>query len=332
MRAPWLKSLPIHANGFRFSSTSVNIPVDDNADFPSSCIVRVNEEKIDIGSKSGNWTCEYDGEAMLFDAAEGYTLQGATHWSGTIGSGSEHDFDGHEVYLSNEDVPDAMDTGWVDYFGGCALVCVEGPGISNVYKITGFDPEAPYQWVPSQTYTLPDTWMDHVGDLSHGSWVQDDTLIRVFVEADRAVKTMDGSKYKIVPNLHVDERGYDGTTITTHGEETVSVDTDDTGSASIDLNTTALIWITPLVDMAKILCAKAGVHDVEADLRASATGSSYTRSLSLGSQDFILDVKDPGSSFVTWHQATDQEQPCMLACKFNLIVCTYTHTLILVRM
>jgi len=284
-----------HANGLRFSSTSPNIPVDDNSVFSTPCIIRVHNEKISVDDKSGNWTLTYDGEDMLLNAVEGFTLQGATHWSGTIGSGDEHDFDGHEIYLSNEDVPDAMDTGWVDYFGGCALVCIEGPGIGNAHKVTGFDPEAPYQWVPTGTYTLPDTWMDHVGDLSYGSWDQDDTMIRVFVEAERSVRASEGSVWKIVPALYADERGYDDTTITTHGEQTVSIDTDDILEIEkFEYYSTNFDYT--LVDVVKILCAKAGVHDVDADIRRFAEGTSFLFLEPIQSPDMIWELEDMGGA------------------------------------
>ena len=291
-----------HTDGYPLNSDRGLVPVHDNSVFPSTnFVVRINDEKILVPSKTGNDRIDLSGGGVMpFTATEGYTFNGATHWSGTIGSGSEQQFTGSEIYLSHPDASTELDTGDLNRCYQQALVCVDGPGKGHVMYITGFDPEAPYQWNDTGgPYTLPETWMDHVGDLSYGSWVQDDTLVRVFV-SDPKPRVLEGSVWNMVPGLHCccpveDYRGYDGTSQASHDFSTVSLDA------------SQLVYVTnfenytseadnSLLDMTKMLASKVGITEVDYDARIEAVGSIVSGSKTYSSPDFVMEMLNGANS------------------------------------
>ena len=156
-----------------------------------------------------------------------------------------------------------------DYFNDLALAVVRGPGQGAVYKITDYDYSAPHQWVPTQTYTSPDTWMDHVGDLAHGYWAAADRR-RVFVDGEVSGVIGPGSVVSMTPAIYV-TRGVNDTSATTHSTNTkmsiyrdlsVICDGFQFFSGEMDIS---------LEEMVKEIAAKAGVRTVVSEKLLSGT-------------------------------------------------------------
>jgi hypothetical protein len=163
--------------------------------------------------------------------------------------------EGYEIYLDGVgDYPVGK-----DYFDGMALVATDGPGNGTVFEITDYDWQAPSQWVPTRTYLPPDNIEDHVGDPEHGYWSVDD-LSRVFVDRNPYGAFSEGTTFKVYPALTVSQRGAQDTTATAHGPGTVSIYSD----LSVSIDEVRFFSGEPdmrLEDMARELCAKAGVID-----------------------------------------------------------------------
>jgi len=165
---------------------------------------------------------------------------------------------GYEIYIDGHGPSPVLK----DYYDGMALVVTDGPGKGMVFEISDYDWKAPDQWVPSRTYLPPDAIEDHIGDLEHGSWVDED-LSRIFVLRNPYGSLGEGSILEIYPSLTVSLRGAQDTTATSHGAGKVSIYSDLSVacqevryySGEVDMR---------LEDMAKELCAKAGVLEFSA--------------------------------------------------------------------
>ena len=164
-------------------------------------------------------------------------------------------FDAFEIYIDTADNPVVFTE---DEFTNMALVCTEGPGAGQAYKIVYYDSQAPKQWVPKRSYTPPDTWQDHVNDSVHGDWVDQDKR-RIFV-SKRPSALGEGSKFVIKPSLTLGERAVNDTELATHGPGTVSIYRD----VSVDVDLIEFYsseMDMRLEDMAFELVRKAGVLD-----------------------------------------------------------------------
>lgn len=144
-----------------------------------------------------------------------------------------------------------------------ALVVTDGPGKGMAFQVTGYDWRAPKQWVTSRTYLAPDTMEDHINDPAHGDWV-DHVLSRIFVSSRQYGALGEGSVLQFYPSLIIDERGTDDTVATAHPSGNVSlyspasvlIDEVRYFSGEVDMR---------LEDMARELCAKAGILDFAAE-------------------------------------------------------------------
>lgn len=161
------------------------------------CDLLVDDEVIGVSSTEGVGGDQFDRNVV-----EGYTLQGATK------PGYQGPFAGaHHIYCQS--YGPALDH---DYFNNCALVAVSG---GNTFKVTDYDQYAPDQWVPSQTYTPPDNWINHVGDPAHGSWVASN-MHRWFFDDDPSGKISPGSVIRVYRLANISERGKYGTFSSNH--------------------------------------------------------------------------------------------------------------------
>jgi len=184
--------------------------------------------------------------------------------------------EGYEIYIDGHG-PNAVPK---DYYDGLALVVKQGPGKGNVYQISDYDHIAPDQWVPSRTYLPPDNFADHIDDPNHGDWV-DENLSRVFVMTNPYSALGEGTVFEIYPSLTIETRGTQDTTATAHGPGHVSIYSDLSVacqeirfySGEVDMR---------LEDMAKELCAKAGVMEFSA-------GKSYDGDWVTGTLDPIAE-------------------------------------------
>ena len=176
------------------------IPVSSVDKFPNAGYLKVDEELMHYTAITANMS----GPSQI-TAAEGYTLEGANHENVYNPT-----FTGYEVYFVGEGAQIDPNT-----YNGLCLACWSGPGQGFVSRVTGYDYVAPDQWQPSQTYTLPDTWLDHVGEPTHGVWVPSN-MRRVFIETDPTGILGPGSVCSIYPAITLDERGWNGTAPTAH--------------------------------------------------------------------------------------------------------------------
>ena len=179
---------------------------------------------------------------------------------------------GYAIYAVGADVPTPR-----TQYEGMALVVTHADGTRTVFKITDYDYQAPDEWVPNQSYSLPDTWQAHVGDVAHGDWVTPDKR-RIFVTEDPQGIVQIDDTMEIMDALLVVGRGINGTEASSHGETTVSlyyedsvaVDDFEFFSSDIDLR---------IIDMIKAIAIKAGVFDVthKIDLEGPQTFTSSAR-------------------------------------------------------
>lgn len=165
---------------------------------------------------------------------------------------------GYEIYIDGHG-PSAVPR---DYYDHMALVVADGPGKGNVYEISDYDWKAPDQWVTSRTYLPPDSMEDHINDPEHGNWV-DSNLSRIYVLRNPYGALGEGSVLEIYPSLLIDERGTQDTTATAHGTGKVSIYSDLSVACQEIRHYSGEVDMR-LEDMAKELCAKAGVMDFSA--------------------------------------------------------------------
>lgn len=189
-----------------FNSEATLLPVNSNGSLIAGIDYLVNEERILCSAKSENRTF---GETCPW--YDGYTLDGAPHnneYAAEIAA-----IEGYEIYCRTTGVHTHHE--W-DYYNGLALVVANGSGVGCVYKVIGYDWQAPDQWVPYGEYTLPDTWMDHIGDPVHGEWVTEVGLRRFFVETEPRGNFGEDTEFVVEPCLEILERGYQDTEIVAH--------------------------------------------------------------------------------------------------------------------
>jgi len=192
--------------------------------------------------------------------AEGYTFEDAPHHSG-----DPCGYDGYEIYFEDFGNP-----AWGEhYFDGRALVIVSGPGEGRSYRITGYDPEAPAQWIPVGTYTPPDKWTDHVGDPEYGSW-QPSNMQRVFVEDRPADAFGEGSIAAIVDALVV-ARGQNETQATSHSSGALCSVYRDKSVVSADYHFVTTGIDRSFAEVAEEIARKAGLLAVSVPNRVAAS-------------------------------------------------------------
>lgn len=231
---------------YGFDSDSMTVGVDDASIFSHDMVVRTSDEVMTVDGISTN-------TPVLSSATvvEGYTFKNAS-WANS----AQAPFTGYEIYLSGVGTYQLK-----SYYDGKALVVVSGQGAGTCFKITGYDYSAPCQWHDTHgSYTLPDTWMDHVGNLSYGHW-EAAAQRRIFVDRDPLGIVGPDSVVKITPAVYLLSRGDNGTIITTHTSGLLSQE--DTLRAEVSLvNVFSGNIDMSFEDMATEIATKAGVQSV----------------------------------------------------------------------
>ncbi len=213
---PWLKDYRGHGavylenkttstTAYNFRSDSMIIGVNDASDLPSSGVLEMGSEQIQYSAKTGTTGGLESGAEM--------TVVADTYFKDDDISS----FTGNPIVLDTAGSVEGQNA-----YDGYAAVVTDGPGVGKVFTVSDYQYETPQIWVPTGSYTPPDTWQDHIGEGGYGSY-QDSDMRRIFVTETVGSDIGEGSKIRVVPSVTVTTRGYNDTSATTHNEGVIGV-------------------------------------------------------------------------------------------------------------